>query len=257
MPNKYRKGGVKVEHTVLSEISSLLQMVASCPYVHSVTPGRISRSPLGPSKPQLVFQYFQHTGLKLIGKTSTAVQEVFVVSSQSQQAYEWLVARKLITPPADSKPKAKSKDARKPKNGKKKTATAVQYELTEASEMTLQRYLEKLRVEASEKLSPLTEEQKEQLRRLRSELEEAERRKKELQEEPSTSQAEKKRPTPIPKDNINHANTAQRQHRKSNVKPSKKQNTKPVKTMADWLEQTAGLNQEQWKELLRYFGKEE
>lgn len=253
MPNKYRKGGVKAEHTILSGIGSLLQMVASCPYVHAVTPGRISRSPMGPSRPQLVFQYFQHTGLKLIGKTSTAVQEVFVVSSQRQEAYDWLVSHKVISPPVDDKPQPRSKDARL---AKKKSKLPEVYELTEASEMTLQRYLERLRVESSEKLSPLTEEQKKQLRQLRQKLEEAEKQKKSSEQRKIESQGQIGRGHNENQAHKKVRSQAQRTSRAGTPKTRDQKNS-PPETLEDWLEETAGLSEEHWEQLLRHFGQKD
>lgn len=247
MPNKYRKGGVKAEHTIVSGIGNLLQLVASCPYVHSVMPGRISRSSTGPSKPQLVFQYFQPTGLKLLGKTSTAVQEVFVVSSQSQEAYDWLISRQIITSPSENKSNNKKKQSRK-RNGKKKSKTSSAYELTEASEMTLQRYLELMRIEAAQKPSPWTEDEQEQLRQLRKELEAAEKHKQGTKQTKQKQQTEKKTQYRFQKAKPKGSAPKQKQSQKQ-------QSKHPPETMEDWLAQTASISEEQWEQLLRRFGK--
>lgn len=231
MPNKYRKGGVKSEHTIIPGIRNLLRNVAICPYVHSVTPGRISRrTSMGPSRAYLSFQYFQETGMKLQGKTSTAVQEVFVVTSRKEEAYEWLVAHNLITVEAEQdEPTVQGK--RKGRQSKKRKSARSYPELTEASEMTMQRFLRQMNT--GPRLSPLTEEQKAQLKQFKHRLENEERRRR--------------------AQNQGKVHPPQQERR---VMESKRTRKGPT-DMSQWLDEVDSMDKEQWDQLLKQFGRDQ
>ena len=137
MPKKHRRGGVKLQHSIIPGIRKKLQRIATCPHVQAVTPGRISPA-VGSQQPTIVFQYFQETGMKLIGKVPGAVQEIFVVCSNKEAALGWLVAAELVLLEENRSGKAYSqgRKIRPTKNNNTNVA--------EASPDTIQRYMQAL-----------------------------------------------------------------------------------------------------------------
>ncbi|HBQ94550.1 MAG: DUF2103 domain-containing protein [Firmicutes bacterium] len=77
---KYRQSKVKRQHHVLRELEPQLRFLSSLPSVDGVIPGTIR--PKSGSQMGLTFQYFTPSGLKLIGRSSGAAQEIFVISQQ-------------------------------------------------------------------------------------------------------------------------------------------------------------------------------
>lgn len=90
MSPKHRWEKIKREHTVISEIIPLLQEIAELDDVQSIIPGRINRRRGSGHQPYLQLQYVTETGLKLLGKTSSSVQEVFIVTHKPD-----LVSKKM------------------------------------------------------------------------------------------------------------------------------------------------------------------
>lgn len=93
--HRYRQHKVKREHTIIEGLLPLLQSIGELAGVQSVTPGRINqRSRTGEAG--LFFQYKTETGLKLIGRSKTAVQEVFVVTDDPDGVIASLIDKGLI-----------------------------------------------------------------------------------------------------------------------------------------------------------------
>lgn len=81
MSGKYRVNKIKQEHTIIDDIYPLLLKVSDLEEVHSIIPGRINRrSGNGGIRPHLTLKYNTPTGIKLIAKTNSSLQEVFVVT---------------------------------------------------------------------------------------------------------------------------------------------------------------------------------
>ncbi len=100
--HRYRQGKVKREHTIIEGLLPLLTSIAELPEVNSIIPGRINqRSRTGETG--LFFQYQTETGLKLLGRSKLAVQEVFVVTGQPQAVLEALVTRSLVKSPGNGR----------------------------------------------------------------------------------------------------------------------------------------------------------
>lgn len=80
---RYRKGILKKEHGILPGLESLLQQLSEDSDVRSIVPGRIyaSRGRSG-GKLHVRASTPTATGLKLIARRGSSVQEVFVVCSQ-------------------------------------------------------------------------------------------------------------------------------------------------------------------------------
>src|SRR5690606_12892930 len=121
--HRYRQGKVKREHTIIEGLLPLLTSIAELPEVDSIIPGRINqRSRTGETG--LFFQYQTETGLKLLGRSKLAVQEVFVVTSQPQAVLEALIARRLVKTPGNGRSAGASKveDAKRSGAGDTKEA---------------------------------------------------------------------------------------------------------------------------------------
>ncbi|WP_053960517.1 DUF2103 domain-containing protein [Sulfobacillus thermosulfidooxidans] len=91
---KYRQSKVKRQHHVLRELEPHLRFLSSLPSVDGVIPGTIK--PKSGSQMGLSFQYFTPSGLKLIGRSSGAAQEIFVISQQPDQVLEALQHQGLL-----------------------------------------------------------------------------------------------------------------------------------------------------------------
>lgn len=93
--HRYRHRKIKREHTIIEGLLPVLEKISEIDAVQSITPGRINqRSRTG--RPGLFFQYETETGLKLIGRSPTAVQEVFVVTDAPKDVLDALIAQGLI-----------------------------------------------------------------------------------------------------------------------------------------------------------------
>lgn len=96
MVQRYRTHKIKLRHHVLSQLMPLLERIASYDEVTAITPGVISPK-RGPSV-GLTLQYQTPSGLRLIGRTGGAAQEVYVVTQApdlvaSRMRTEGLIAR--------------------------------------------------------------------------------------------------------------------------------------------------------------------
>lgn len=81
---KYRQRKVKRQHHVLADLEKGLKTLSDLPVVDGVIPG-IIRPKAGGSL-GFTFQYLTNSGFKLIGRSSAAVQEIFVITRNPQKA---------------------------------------------------------------------------------------------------------------------------------------------------------------------------
>lgn len=102
---KYRAGKIKREHSVIEKLWPLLEQMAESDLVSSIIPGPIS--PLNAKGFEITFQRFTETGLRLLAKNGSAVQEVYVVAPDKEGALKWLAGEGLVDwqPAPASKPK--------------------------------------------------------------------------------------------------------------------------------------------------------
>lgn len=91
---KYRAGKIKREHTVIDGLWPVLEQMARCDLIDSIIPGPISR--LRGKGFELTFQRFTETGLRLLGKNGSAIQEVYAVTANKEGALSWLGAEGLV-----------------------------------------------------------------------------------------------------------------------------------------------------------------
>jgi hypothetical protein len=94
---KYRSGKIKREHTVIEGVWSLLEELATFERAVSIIPGPISR--LAGRGLTLTFQRFTETGLRLLAKNGSAVQEVWVVAPEKESLLADLRAAGLLEAP--------------------------------------------------------------------------------------------------------------------------------------------------------------
>ena len=74
---RHRRQGVKREHSVIAEYAAVFERLAALPGVAAVIPGRIAVNPT--RHPGLVLKNPTPSGFKLLAKSRTSVQEVFLV----------------------------------------------------------------------------------------------------------------------------------------------------------------------------------
>lgn len=101
---KYRAGKIKREHTVIDQLWPVLEQIAECDLVTSIIPGPISR--LRARGLEVTFQRFTDTGLRLLAKNGSAIQEVYVVAPEKDAVLRWLAAAKIVQwqPEPEKKP---------------------------------------------------------------------------------------------------------------------------------------------------------
>lgn len=105
---KYRAGKIKREHSVIEQLWPALERIAASALVQSVIPGPIS--PLHAKGFEITFQRFTDTGLRLLAKNGSAIQEVYVVAPEKEAALHWLAAERLVDwqPPKAERPKQRA-----------------------------------------------------------------------------------------------------------------------------------------------------
>ncbi len=96
---KYRRHGVKREHSVLADYATVYERLAKLPGAAGVIPGRIAHNPT--HHPGLVFKGATQTGFKLLAKTTSSIQEVFLIAApEARAALERALAPLLTRAPA-------------------------------------------------------------------------------------------------------------------------------------------------------------
>ncbi|HEY3364113.1 MAG TPA: DUF2103 domain-containing protein [Symbiobacteriaceae bacterium] len=103
---KFRVGKIKREHTVIEKLWPYLEQMAAGDCIVSIIPGPIS--PLNAKAFEITFQRFTETGLRLLAKNGSAVQEVYVVAPDKAAALQWLADEGLVDwepPPPPPRPK--------------------------------------------------------------------------------------------------------------------------------------------------------
>ncbi|QTL98349.1 metal-binding protein [Iocasia frigidifontis] len=94
--NRYRSNKIKQEHTILSDIFPFLEEIAMMKTVKSIIPGRINRRKGSGIQAYLQLKYKTASGIKLLGKTSSSIQEVFVVTDNQDKTIENLKLKEFI-----------------------------------------------------------------------------------------------------------------------------------------------------------------
>jgi hypothetical protein len=82
---KYREKKIKKEHTIIEDILPFLEKIAGLSSVKSIIPGRINRRKGSGIPPHINLKYNTPSGIKLLGKNSSSLQEVFVVTDEAEK----------------------------------------------------------------------------------------------------------------------------------------------------------------------------
>ena len=96
MGGKYRDKKIKQEHTIIEDIKPLLEKVAKVSLVKSIIPGRINRRSGSGVPAYLQLKYNTPSGIKLLGKNSSSIQEVFVVTDHPDKMINYLEKQEYI-----------------------------------------------------------------------------------------------------------------------------------------------------------------
>ena len=96
MGQRYRSNKIKLRHHVLAPLLEILERIAAYPEVTAITPGAIAPK-RGPSV-GLTVQYRTPSGLRLIGRSGGAAQEVYLVTPAPDAVLARLAADGYIAP---------------------------------------------------------------------------------------------------------------------------------------------------------------
>ena len=84
-------GRIKRQHGRVGGLDAILdRIIANCPYVTRIVPGRI-KVRRGRTPPSFKVQYATESGLKCLYTGTGTVQEVFLICSDEATARAWLV----------------------------------------------------------------------------------------------------------------------------------------------------------------------
>lgn len=83
---KYRKNKIKQEHGIIKGLKRFLEdNVSSLDSVDGIIPGRIKVGKTPGENLIVSYQYSTVSGAKLIGRSGTSVQEVFVITNDPEK----------------------------------------------------------------------------------------------------------------------------------------------------------------------------
>jgi hypothetical protein len=89
---KYRKKGVKREHSIIEDFEKDLQALVEMGLAKSIIPGRIYTSPKARKGDKIIkYQYDTESGAKLLLKKGSTVQEAFVITDKRQELRAYLL----------------------------------------------------------------------------------------------------------------------------------------------------------------------
>ncbi|HEU4963534.1 MAG TPA: DUF3886 domain-containing protein [Bacilli bacterium] len=92
--HRHRDKKVKKMHSIIGGYAKVFDGIGEIEQVRSVITGVISLHKS--ESEELTFQYFTDSGLKLLAKTTDAIQEVFVVTDEKQRVLEELYGRGFL-----------------------------------------------------------------------------------------------------------------------------------------------------------------
>lgn len=100
---KFRTNKVKHEHSIIHGLRPVLDRMAACPAIQAIIPGPIDPNN-SPRPLTLTVQYDTETGLKLLARSGSAVQEVFLVAPNRAATRQWLLAEGLVADRSEPEP---------------------------------------------------------------------------------------------------------------------------------------------------------
>ena len=88
-------GRIKRQHGRVGGLDAILdRIIADCPYVSRIVPGRI-KVRRGRTPASFKVQYATDSGLKCLYTGTGTVQEVFLICNDNAAAAKWLVAQEI------------------------------------------------------------------------------------------------------------------------------------------------------------------
>ncbi len=95
MGHRYRINKIKRMHSIIHGLLPVLEAIAQNLAISAIIPGRINGDKR-PGDRQITLQYYTDSGLKLLARSTSSVQEVFIVTGQPAEVHTWLIQQKLI-----------------------------------------------------------------------------------------------------------------------------------------------------------------
>lgn len=92
---RYRSNKVKRMHSIIEGLLPILEAMAEHPAIAQINPGRISANRRAGDR-NITVQYFTASGLRLLARNPSSIQEVFVVTSEPEAVKSWLLQRGLV-----------------------------------------------------------------------------------------------------------------------------------------------------------------
>ena len=94
-------GRIKRQHGRVGGLDGILnQIIAQCPHVTRIVPGRI-KVRRGKTPPSFRVQYPTPAGLKCLYNGTGTVQEIFMICSDAELLKKWLIESGIATPDAE------------------------------------------------------------------------------------------------------------------------------------------------------------
>ena len=88
-------GRIKRQHGRVGGLDAILdRIIADCPHVSRIVPGRI-KVRRGKTPPNFKVQYATDSGLKCLYTGTGTVQEVFLICTDNDAAASWLVEQEI------------------------------------------------------------------------------------------------------------------------------------------------------------------
>jgi len=113
---RHRRHGVKREHSVIDGFGPVYERLARLPGVEGVIPGRIANNPT--HHPGLVLKVETPTGFKLLAKTTTSIQEVFLITRDGAREQVRASLGGLLARPAPARSAPAARTRRPPAAGR-------------------------------------------------------------------------------------------------------------------------------------------
>lgn len=93
----YRYGKIKREHSMIKDVLSIFIKVSELESVSTIIPGRIKPITGNYPKPVLELKTLTPSGFKCIAKSGRSVQEVFIVTEETDSVIETLTRQKILS----------------------------------------------------------------------------------------------------------------------------------------------------------------
>ncbi len=89
---KYRKKGIKREHSIIEDFEKDLQALVEKGLAKSIIPGRIYTSPKAQKGNKIItYQYDTETGAKILLKKGSTVQEAFAITEKREELKKYIL----------------------------------------------------------------------------------------------------------------------------------------------------------------------